>query len=96
MRWAAKVEKDVLSEKMLKRSLRESKIKEEDIELIIAHLEYTGKMGTAEIIINNQKIRLLKLGRLGSSEKPEISLKETALFSLEENINAIEEKVSEI
>ncbi len=53
MRWAAKVEKETFNEKMLKRSLRESKIKEEDIDLILAHLQHSNKMDVAELNINN-------------------------------------------
>ena len=44
LRWAAKLEKDIFSEKSLKRSIRDSKVREEDIDLILRHLEHTGKL----------------------------------------------------
>jgi hypothetical protein len=37
--------------------MRESKLREEDIELILKHLECTGKMATAEVKISNQITR---------------------------------------
>ena len=38
LRWAASEEKDLYNERLLKRKMREAKIREEDIDLIISHL----------------------------------------------------------
>ena len=76
--------------------MRDSKLKEQDIDLIIAHLENLGKISACQLNINQQNQRLLKIGWLGDSEKPVISEKEKAMFALEQNINQIEEKISEI
>ncbi len=96
MRWAAKLERSIFSEKELRRSLRQTKIKEEEFDLLLAHLKFTGKMATEEININNEKIRLLKLAPIGNKEQPVIDDKEKAVFVLEQNISAIDEKVSEL
>ena len=56
----------------------------------------TGKMAVTEVKVNNQITRLLKLAQVKSTEVPEISDKEKAEFALEENIIAIEQKVSEL
>ena len=93
LRWAAKLEKDTFVEKELKRSLRSTNIKEEDFDLILADLLYSGKMAVEEITINNDKFRLLKLGSLTTNEVPIISDKEKAIFVLESNINSIEDKI---
>ena len=53
LRWATKVEKETFNEKTLRRNLRETKLREEDIDLIFAHLEHSGRMDTAEIKVNN-------------------------------------------
>jgi hypothetical protein len=96
LKWAAHLDKETFNEKAIKKSLRSTKIREEDFDLILAHLEHTNKMAVSEIVINDEKIRFLKLGKIGSSEKPVISEKEKATFIIESNINAIEEKVSSI
>lgn len=33
--------------------MRETKLREEDIDLVLKHLEYTGKMATSEVKISN-------------------------------------------
>jgi hypothetical protein len=96
LRWAAKLERSIFSEKELRRSLRQTKIKEEEFDLLLAHLKFTGKMATEEININNEKIRLLKLAPIGSKDQPVIDDKEKAVFVLEQNISAIDEKVSDL
>jgi SOS response regulatory protein OraA/RecX len=53
LRWAAKIERDAFSERELRRNLRETKFREEDIDMIIAHLEHSGKMATEEISVSN-------------------------------------------
>lgn len=53
LRWAAKVEKDTFAEKDLRRNLRETKFREEDIALVISHLEHSGRMDTSTINIDN-------------------------------------------
>ena len=49
----------------------------------------------AEVKITNQATRLLKLGKI-KGPAPVISEKERAMFALEENIESIEKKVSEL
>lgn len=75
--------------------MREGKQREEDIELVLKHLEYTGKMVTSEVKVGNEDTRLVKLATI-KGKTPVISEKEKAMFALEENISAIEAKVSEI
>jgi hypothetical protein len=52
----------------LRRAMRESKLNEEDIDLIVAHLEYTGKISSYELNINNEKVRMIKVGSISSTE----------------------------
>ena len=51
LRYSAKIEKDIFNEKILKRNMRESKLREEDIDLIFKHLQATEKMAVAEVKI---------------------------------------------
>lgn len=69
--------------------MREAKIREEDIELILSHLQFTNKLAFMETKVGNQETRILKLGKIKGS-KPTISDKEKAQFVLEENIYMIE------
>ena len=89
------MEKDIFCEKSLKRSIRDSKVREEDIDLILRHLEHTGKLDSKEIKIANQQTRIIKLGKV-KGPPPKITQKELAMFTLEENITAIEQKISEL
>lgn len=48
-------------------------------------------MAVQEFTINNEKVRLLKLAKVGETiENNAISDKERAMFILESNINALE------
>lgn len=55
MRWTNqlidKADKEVFSEKMIRRSLLNIKIKDEDIDLILAHLKHTNRVSSEEIKI---------------------------------------------
>jgi hypothetical protein len=77
LRWAASEEKDLYNEKILKRKMREAKIREEDIDLILNHLKLTNKMTSMEAKIGNQETRILKLGAI-KGPTPVISDKEKA------------------
>ena len=83
MRWATTIEKDTFSERELKRSLRQTKIREEELNLLLCHLQHTGRMAVSELNIGPDKIRLLKLQKIGDKSSPSISDKEKAVFALE-------------
>jgi polyribonucleotide nucleotidyltransferase len=63
LRWAQSVDKQVMSEKQLRKNLRQIKMNEDDVDLLLAHLKYTDRVHSEEILISGQKFVLLKLGR---------------------------------
>lgn len=69
--------------------MRESNLREEDIELVLKHLENTGKFEHTEVKVSNQITRMIKLATI-KGPKPKITDKEKAIFALEENISSIE------
>ena len=61
-------------------------IKDEDIDLILAHLKNTNKIEMEEFKFSTQNVNLIKFAPLKSTEKPVLSEKEKAQFTLEFNI----------
>lgn len=89
LKWAAKTERQVLSEADLKRQLRKStQHSEDDILLLLAHLKHSGKMATESISKGDEtdsELTICKLASIDSKKQVSISLKEKAKFALTAN-----------
>ena len=70
----------------------------EDIEMLLKHLEHSGRVLVTKIgenTDNTDENTLIKFLKPSEQDCPEISKKEVALFSLEQNINRLNLKITE-
>jgi hypothetical protein len=61
LRWATENDKELISEKELRKSLRDKKKSELEIDLMLNHLKHTDRLAAEEFIICNKKVVLMKI-----------------------------------
>lgn len=100
VRWANKSEKQLISEADLKRQLRKStQHTEEDINLLLVHMRFSGKMASANV--GNQEtidseLVLCKFATIDSTKEVAISVKEKGKFALESSLAKLDSRITQL
>ena len=94
LHWANSINKDIFSEKKLRKYLTQLKLSSIDIDMLFAHLQHSDMMASETLTISGQPVTLFKLGNLGSGGVPEITEKEKAKFVLEQNAALLEDQIT--
>ena len=68
---------------------------ESDIELLFAHMSYTGKMTMETVGQESAELKMCKLAGPSNSLVEKLSQKEKADFSLTQNMRSIEDRISD-
>ncbi|CDW85345.1 UNKNOWN [Stylonychia lemnae] len=96
LRWANTLDKQIFSEKQLRKNLLKIKMNDKDIDILITHMRFKNLLKQTEVIINGQKTNLIKLNTYQTKEDMSITDKEKATFVLQQNIEQIDDKIDQL
>lgn len=95
--WSSKTEKTIHSEVQLRKQLRKATTySEEDLDLLMCHLKFTGRIKCEQIgATNDPDLMICKLGSVKNKVAESLTLKEKAYFALELQSKKLEAKIEE-